>query len=235
MRFRSYLLGVKIVVLALFLFLAYISIGRVALYFIAKTHNLDISYAGYSHELFKRFSFKDLKISDKKIGMGFVSRHATIRPIWSYRSPKDISADFSLSDVRLVRDRDEAQEAYDSLEGLVSVPFASRWRYREISGKMSISETGMHIKELNAVSDEIKLAFTGTIYRDNRIDSDIVIYFSQNLVNKIPEELSKVVLTEEGDGWKSLSVHLGGDLHAPSIQISGRLFRLNIRNISNRP
>jgi hypothetical protein len=84
------------------------------------------------------------------------------------------------------------------------------------------------IKDFLAKSDLMKLSFNGDIRRDNTIKSDIVIYFSDELTRKIPPELTKLVLTQEDPGWKSLSVKLEGNYTMPTIQVSSKLFRLNI-------
>jgi hypothetical protein len=74
----------------------------------------------------------------------------------------------------------------------------------------------------------MKLAFNGSMRKDNTIKSDIVIYFADELTGKIPSELTNLVLTQEESGWKSLSVKLEGNYTMPTIQVSSKLFRLNI-------
>jgi hypothetical protein len=44
----------------------------------------------------------------------------------------------------------------------------------------------------------------------------------------MPPELTSMALKGETDGWQSLTVKLEGDLSKPSIQVTGKIFRLNI-------
>ncbi len=72
------------------------------------------------------------------------------------------------------------------------------------------------------------MVLKGTLKNCTTIKSEVTIYFADKLTGKIPPELTNLVLKGEDGGWKSLSVQLDGDYSKPSIQVSGRLFRLNI-------
>lgn len=207
----------------------YLSFGRILIYAIAKINNLDISYKGLKTASLSRFEFKGLKIIDNGRGAGFLSEHARVEPKWKKIFPVNIAIDFDMKDVRFIRKEGQVEETYDTLSGLVGVPFTSRWTYKEISGRIERLEKGVHIQDFSAVSDEIKLLLNGDIYNDNTAKSDIRIYFCEELVRKIPEVLSNVVLQDEEGGWRSLSVNLSGNYKTPAIQVSGKLFRLNIR------
>lgn len=211
-----------------------LSLDRIAIYIIAKNYSSDVSYLTYRNKFFREFSFTDLKVTYKETGIGFISSEARIRPSWRLIL-KGMAFDFDLRDVYLNKGKGEGLEVYDSLAGLVSVPFAGRRRYRVVSGNVSLFEKGIRIKGLDAVSDDIKVKLNGTIYADDKVSLDVVIYFSDSLVSHITEELSGRVLNQEEGGWKSLSASLSGNLKAPSIQVSSKLFRLNIRKASNNP
>lgn len=209
-----------IVIVALVASALYLSSNRIAVYFFSKAYNLDIAYKNLKGSYFKKVMFDNLNVIDRKNGIGFFAKSADIRP--------GAIIDFCLRDVHFIKKGDEPAATYDNLTGLVSIPFSSRWTYKELSGKIRPSRRGIDVDGLIATSDEIKLSLTGAIYYDNTIKSDIVIYFSDKLIEKIPDELSKIVLRDEKDGWKSLSVKLEGNYNMPSIQVSGKLFRLNI-------
>jgi len=224
MRFQHILLG--IIALILITAVIYISFDRIAVYLIAKTNNLDISYQNLNRSG-RNFVFKDFKVTNKALGLGISAGSAAIRP-------KLKGYDFALIDVRFLKKHSEEASSYENLAGLVAAPFKGDWIYKEIEGEVVSSRDAIEVKKLNAVSDEIKLRISGTFRHDNTIDADIAIYFAADLTKKIPEELSKVILADEGSGWRSLSVRLAGNYTKPSIQVSSKLFRLNIKSVSEK-
>ena len=232
MRIRNYKIAVLAGGLAAAITISYISFGPILVALASLSSGLDIHYDRIERCTFKEIALSGLKVTDKKRGIGFFARYGSFRPEWSIRSPSHISADFNLRGLHLIKEGPAKNEgeAYDSLGKLVTVPFRGQWTYKDISGNVSTFDKGVHIKNLNAISEDIKLEFNGKVYDDNRIDSEMVIYFSEKLTGNMPKELSEVVLTSEGDGWYSLAVNLTGDYANPSIQISSKLFRLNIKN-----
>lgn len=209
-----------IIIFLLLLIALYLSFDRVAIYVFSKTHNLDITYKGLRRISTGELLFHDLGIIDKKIGIGIFSKSGKVAP--------GAQISFDMRDVHFIKNGKEPAAAYDSLTDLVAIPFNSRWTYKEISGKITRSKNGIDIQELTAIGDEIKLSIKGTVSGDNIIDTAITIYFSDKLLREVPEELSNVLMRDEDGGWKSLAVNLKGNYSAPSIEVSGKLFRLKI-------
>ena len=203
--------------------LAYLCKDYIAIYAISKKYNLEISYKELKRLSPGKMEFKDLKVVEKKTALGLFSRGATIT--------LDKKVGFDLRDVGFVGSPKSAAPSYDNIMELSAMPFNSRWTYKEISGKISQSPEGLNVDNFMATGDDIKLSFTGVIYHDNAVNADIVIYFSDRLTKKIPRELSMVVLRDEKDGWMSLTVAVKGDYRKPSIQVSSKLFRLNIKEV----
>ncbi|MDP3804310.1 MAG: hypothetical protein Q8Q87_02020 [Candidatus Omnitrophota bacterium] len=222
MRLQHILLG--IIALAMIAAVICISFDRVAVYLFAYANNLDISYGNLTRSG-ANFVFKDFKVTNKALGLGISAGSATIIPKVKYY-------DFRITDVRFLKSGGGEESSYENLMGLIAVPFKGSWVYKEISGEIAPSRDAVELKRLDAVSDEIKLRISGKIQNDKTVDTDITIYFGESLTRKIPEELSSVILTDEKDGWKSLSVRLAGNYTKPSIQVSSRLFRLNIKSVS---
>lgn len=191
-------------------------------------YNLDIQYKNLKKVTLGGMAFDGLSIVDKAKGIGISSENAAITLGWNGLDPRNATVGFNLYDVRFVKRSVERASSYDTLDGLVALPFSSDWIYKEISGKVRSSKEGVTIKDFLAKSDLMKLAFNGSMRADNTIKSDIVIYFADDLTKKIPPELIKLVLTQEEPGWKSLSVKLEGNYTMPTIQVSSKLFRLNI-------
>lgn len=101
-----------------------------------------------------------------------------------------------------------------------------------IRGLVYFRKDDIHIDSFSAKSDEITLEVAGDINGTEISDLYIKIRFSAAVTDRIPQELSKAILEEEPDGWRSLSVRLSGNLASPSISISSKLFRLNIKTVN---
>ncbi len=194
----------------------------------SSTYNLDIQYKNLKKATLTGMAFDGLTIVDKAKGIGISSENATIALGWNGLDPRNATICFDFYDVRFVKRAVERALSYDTLDGLVALPFSSNWLYKEISGKVHSSKEGVTIRDFLAKSDLMKLAFNGSMQADNTIKSDIIIYFADDLTKKIPPELIKLVLTPGEPGWKSLSVKLEGNYTMPTIQVSSKLFRLNI-------
>lgn len=195
--------------------------GRIAVYLFSKAYNLDISYKRFPRASCREFLFEDLKIKDKKSGIGLFAKDAVIRPGRS-------GLNFNIYSAGFYREGAGKTNFYSDLAGLVSLPFSGQWIYKEISGSILPAKNGIEFKDILAVGDDIKLRLTAVIHDKDLVDANIKIYFSDIVSAGIPKELSGVILNDEGSGWKSLSVSLEGNYRSPSIQVSSRLFRLNI-------
>ena len=196
---------------------------------VGKAYDLDITYRGCSKSLSAGLVFRDLSIVSRPTGMGIISKRATIRPFFSNNK---LMIDFNLLDVNFMKRAKDEPMRYDTLTALVSSPFSSRWRYSHIRGRVVPAADGIQIKNFDALSGNIRLSLNGEFFYKGLIESNIVIYFAAALTDKIPPELANVILANEGSGWRSLSVRLSGDPNKPSMQVSGRLFRLNIKAAS---
>ncbi len=217
-----------LILLALGAAVVYSSLDRIAVYLFAKSRNLEISYKKsfpfYTGEL----KCRSLTVLDRATGMGFFSESAVFKPGWN----NGLSLGFALKRVHFIKkDTEKPAEDYDDLMQMVAMPFNSRWLYKEISGEIAFFDGGVKVRKFNAANEELKLSFTGDIYDNNTVKSDITIYFADSVVSKIPAGLTKVILADENNGWKSLSVHLEGNYKAPSIQVSSKRFRLNIKTV----
>lgn len=232
MRFRRYLLGIITGTIVLAALGYYFYFDYAIVYLFAKTNKLEMSYRSYEKISFGELVFKDFSMLSRGAGFGINAESADIKLKINGLSFNPDMVDITLKGIRLIREGLKNKEEYDTLTGLVDMPFSDSRSYTEIQAKMIPRETELTIKDLSATSDNIKLSCSGTFTNANTINADITIYFSDKLTSKIPPELSKVILANCTDGWLSLSVHLEGDLKAPSIQVSNKLFRLNIKMVS---
>jgi hypothetical protein len=223
----------SIAVLSALLLCAYLFFGRIVISIFASSNNLNITYKAINSRPFKGIFLKGFAAVDKKTGRGISADSADIKIRYNLPIINISSIAFGLSDVNFIKNIPDDNSAYDSLEGLAAMPFHSSWQYKKVSGEICPVKDGVRIKGLEALSDDIKISVTGIFYNNRTLESDITIYFSDNVTGKVPAELSGILLRDEKDGWKSLSVTLKGDMEAPAIQVSGKLFRLNIATISS--
>lgn len=205
---------------------------RIAIFFFCQKYGLQASYDGLSRRP-GEFIFRDLRVYYRKAGAGISAAQATFRPEFMLGQKGKVRLNFNLSGIRFIRQTSaETSASYNSLSELVAAPFSGRWGYNSVSGAVELVKDGVRIIGLKALGDEMRIDLDGVVRFDNTVEIDTVIYFSQKFTKKIPDELRHVVLKDEPAGWESLSVRLSGNYRTPSIQLSGRLFRLNIRSVS---
>jgi hypothetical protein len=153
---------------------------------------------------------------------------ATIKPSWGQSIFKSVLLDFKLKDVHFLKSRTEENKAtYDTLSQLTAMPFEGRWMYKEVAGLVEIFSNGITIKSFSANGKEMRLILTGDLYYNNIADVDVTVYFSKEVLKEIPPELHSVIMQDEPNEWKSFSVKIKGDLSSPSVQVTGKVFRLN--------
>jgi hypothetical protein len=233
MRLRRYLLGVLIAGAGLF-FTVYLNFDKIALFAISKLYSQDISYKHLAKDTTKTgLILEDLRIMNKALGVGFFSQRATIKPAWGAGWLKSALLDFKFKDVHFLKKQvDENKTAYDTLSQLIAMPFEGRWMYKEVSGLVEIFSNGITIKRFSADGKEMRLIVTGDLYYNKIVDVDVTIYFSKEVLKEVPPELYSVIMRDEPNEWKSFSVKIKGDLNSPSVQVTGKMFRLNFGTVT---
>jgi hypothetical protein len=232
MRLRRYLLVILIACAGLFT--AYMNLDRIALFAVSKLYSQEISYKHLAKDpVSAALILDDLRIINNKLGVGFFSQRATIKPTWGANWLKSVLLEFKFKDVHFLKKRtDENKTTYDTLSQLISMPFEGRWMYKEVSGLVEIFSNGITIKRFSADGKEMRLVVTGDLYYNNTADVDVTIYFSKEVLKEIPPELHSVIMQDEPNEWKSFSVKIKGNLNSPAIQITGKVFRLNVGMIT---
>ena len=218
-----------LVVLGSALAATFLYFDRCIAYVLEKKYDLDITYKKCSKNFSGELSFTDLSITSKLTRLSLRSKAAMVKPTFA---GKKLILDFVLHDLYFTKRAASGSERYDTLTALVSSPLSSEWKYKEVRGQVEPGEKSVKINSLDAASDKLKLSVKGTYFYNGIVDSDIVIYFTAKVTEKIPPEFAKVILGDEKDGWKPLSVHLTGNVNKPSIQVSSKLFRLSIKTVS---
>jgi hypothetical protein len=226
MKFKILGLIALILVLAAVIFLSF---DRIILFTLSKLYALDISYKSKTRDFHSGYAFEDLKIFNKRMDIGFFSSRATLKPVWKSDFLKSLDLDFKFRDVHFLKSTAYRKEnTYDTLETLVAIPFEGRWTYKDMSGTVEMFSNGLTLKRFAANGREIRLFLSGDLYYNNTLDMELTIYFSNHVLRDIPPELSSLIMKDEPEEWKSFSVGLKGDYRSPAVQISGKLFRLNI-------
>jgi len=179
------------------------------------------------------FVFENFRIMNKKLGLGFFSQRATVKPTWGANWLKSVLLDFQFKDVHFLKSKAGDKKAvYDTLSQLIAMPFEGRWMYKDVSGLVEIFSNGITVKKFSANGREMRLNVSGDIYYNNVVDVEVTIYFAKDVLKEIPPELSSVIMQDEPNEWKSFSVKIKGDLSSPSIQVTGKVFRLNFNTIT---
>lgn len=192
-----------VVIITASVFLTYLAIPRISIALLARAYDLEISY-----------------------------KSAYFTPYIGADKTEGLKVGIDMKDVRISK-KGGAVKTYDSIGALVSAPFDGSLKYREIRGTLRPQFGRIFIDDLIADAGDMKISLKGVfIYAEDTADLEVVINFSQNLLKKIPRELSDTVLKSSQDGWQSLSVHLKGSFKSPSIELTGRLFKLSIREVS---
>jgi len=202
--------------------------AQIATFIFARSNKIDISYKQVVAGSPTEFIFKDLKAAWHHQGIELSASGASVKLIFDKPFPPKAAADFVLSDVRFIKKGSGKEVSYNNIDDLIAAPFSGLLKYKTVSGKIGMIKNGIILKDFMASGDEIRFSFDGTLTDGNIIDADITIYFAKGLSGKIPPELTSMALKGEADGWKSLALKLKGDLSKPSIQVTGKLFRLNI-------
>ena len=232
MRLRRYLLGILIAGAGLFA--VYLNFDRIALFAVSKLYSQDISYKHMAKDpIGAGLIFEDLRIMNRRLGVGFFSQRAVIKHAWGTGWLKSALLDFKFKDVHFLKNRtNENKTTYDTLSQLIAMPFEGRWMYKEVSGLVEIFSNGITIKRFSADGKEMRFIVTGDLYYDNAVDVDLTLYFSKEVLKEIPPELHSVIMQDEPNEWKSFSVKIKGNLNSPSLQITGKIFRLNFGTVT---
>jgi hypothetical protein len=219
---------ILILAMALFAY-AYAEFDKIFVFALSKVYGISVSYTSLAKDRSAGYSLDNLKILNRRIGIGFFASRANLKLNKKTSLLKSLDIDFRFRDVHFITTRPEkALGVYDSLNKLVAVPFEGRWKYRNINGTAEIFSNGLTLKDMSANSSEIRMAMSGDMFYNNTMDMAITIFFSGGILKDIPPEIQSVMLKDEPDGWKSFCVKLTGDYHSPALNITGKLFRLNI-------
>lgn len=231
LRFRRYLLVLIIAVLTLAA--AVLSnFDRILIFTASKLYSIDISYKNLAKDKTGGYNFENLKIASRKMGLGFYCQRAVIKPVSQAQFWKSLIYDFKFKDLHFIKIKGEERKAkYDTLDGLVAMPFEGKWTYKEISGVVEIFSNGITLKKFNANGSKIRLILSGDLFYNNVLDTNITIFFAKDVLKDIPPELYTVIMKEEPEEWRSFSVKIKGNLASPSIQVEGELFRLNVGTV----
>ena len=180
--------------------IVYLNAGQIGTFIVGKTNNLDIAYTGMTREGFHTFDYTHFAASDTRTGIGILAKRALIRPVLQDLFAGKMTADLTMIDVSFTRKEPEMKEDLDSLEGLVAIPFSSQWRYKTITGQIQTTSDMVSARNLMITGDQIKVLITGDLHTDCTVRADITIYFAHELLKKIPEDIIRMVLKDEG-GW----------------------------------
>lgn len=230
MRIKIIIISAAILAAAL---AAYLSFDKIVIFTLSKFYGINMSSTALNKDKVNGYSFENLKVLNRRLGIGFFSARSNLRINERTSILRSLDIDFKFRDVHFIRSLPEslANLMYDSINRLVAIPFEDRWTYKDVSGTVEIFSNGLTLKNFAANGNEIRLYLSGDIYYNNTVDMDVTIYFSKEVLKDIPSELHSVIMREEPQEWKSFSVKIKGDYRSPSLEVSGKLFRLNVGTV----
>lgn len=207
----------------------YLLSNRILIYVISKIYGMELKCGSIEGSPFSEMRITDLTAFNKNAGFGISATDARIINKSGLNIFDNVGLEMDVKDLYFIKG--PSKENYNDIPNLMMVPFNSKWKYSMISTKVRLFKEKITISAFNAVGDDIKLDFNGDLFYDNRISGNMKIYFSQTLLKKIPEPLADEALSGEADGWKSLQLNISGDYKSPSINISSKLFRMNVKSV----
>lgn len=221
------LAGILITLLSLSVFILR---DRALVYLIASSNGLDIKYSWIS-KYSATIRLNHLEVRQDKTGLGLNAEQADLTTGWRSVLSGDFRAKLTLNNVDFTNASLKNKGSLDSITNMINTPFTNQWTYSIIKADLSRTASGISVKDFHAEGDDIKLDLNVSLDANNMMEGDIRVFFSPNVLKRVPEELAKTALRDEDDGWKSLSVKLSGDAMSPSIVLTGSLFRLTIKTV----
>ncbi len=206
---------------------------KMAVMILSRSFDVDISYDRLWRVHFSEFLFDELKIHPRRERFGILAASADITPSFTKNFPRSIACEFLFKDIGITGIEDKL-EKYDTLDGLMRLPFSGQWFYPDVKAKVEFFIDRAVVESFTAATDDIRVSFAGEAYYNKKVRGEIKISFAGDILKQIPDELSNIVMSDEGDGWRGISVKLDGDYSAPSVQLSSKLFKLTIRNIGSK-
>lgn len=211
----------------------YMTWDRIVIYFVAEKYDVAISYTSVRNQNFRELQFENMRIIDRARGSGLFALHAKLWPAIGLQAEGARSVSFELKGVKFIPSvKKEKASERDYMMDIIALPFDGKWAYKDMAGDLAEHEKGIYVRKFVASGDMMNLSVNGYLFKNNVVDLNLTVYFSPAMLKEVPDSVTGVVLKQETGGWKSLSAHLTGDLSQPSIELSGKLFRLNIKQIS---
>ena len=153
-----------IILLALAI-IAYMSFDKIALFTLSKFYNTDVSYKSFSKNSQDGYEFEDLRVMNRRVGVGLFSSKAFFRPVKKIDFWRALEYDFKFKDVHFIKQKKEAlKDSYGRPEDIVIMPFEGRWKYKEMTGSVEIFSNGITLKKFLASGNQIKLFISGDIF-----------------------------------------------------------------------
>ena len=205
---------------------------KIAIGVLSSSFDTDIKFKRMWNIHFTEYLFDDLELIYKKKQVGIMARSASVTPGFTKNFPRSIAFSFLLKDINFIGEDGKKQEKYNTLDNLLTLPFMSQWLYPDVKGRIECFTDRITVEDFNASSSNIRVSFKGDIFYDKKIKGEVILRFSKDVLKQIPDELMGVLLSDEGDGWRGISVKLDGDYAAPSVQFTGKMFRLSIKNLT---
>lgn len=200
---------------------------RALIYLLARNNGLDIGYSSIKRTGPGEYLARDLLLAESGSGIGLRAEGGRVK-VLSLSAPDIFTVRFELNDVNFIKAA-PPENLYNDPQGLVASAFGDDIVYRELSGTVKRSRGVISADEITASGDLVKVRLSGSLSDSGDVFSEWRVSFSDSMRRRIPKELSEAVLESGADGWYGFSFTIRGNVKAPSISVSGKRFRLNIK------
>ncbi len=208
----------------------FIAFDRIVAAIVSRYSGLRMTYSRLSPDRTGKIIVRGLELTEPKSGLALHAEKGVLKPRMEFGPGTRFGISFTLEGAHFNKHEKGPRAGYSTFSDLAVIPFQHAWNYSVISGDIVFDGKTIEVRNFKAQSADIRLDIKGSLSAESKIDATIKVSFSGDAGRQIPEEIAVPVLQDEGDGWKYLTVRVQGDYRAPAVQISSKLFRLDISN-----
>lgn len=117
----------------------------------------------------------------------------------------------------------------NSVSNILTMPKMPNIGFSAINGDFEIHKDVVLVKKLAAINDDMVINGEGSIKKTGDLDCTIHFSFAKPITDTIPDLVKITLLSEEKDGWMSITLKTTGNYVKPSLHVDSELFKLNIK------
>lgn len=231
-RDRRPVLFAAAILAAALLCLVAVSSGRIALFYVNVFSPFSIDASLVHGSVFRPVTAREFKASSKNSGFSFYSDLAVFEIKWlETLGTRKFVVLCELKDVVFYGEK-PSPVTVSSADGLFLLPFRSNWKYGTISMTLVKDFFSVAARNVEALSDAARLS--GSVSYNEALGDvrgDMHVSFSPLAGEFLTDEVRKVFLVEENNGWWGSDMVIGGNVRKRSVSVKGDLIEINVRPV----